>query len=128
MDKLLEHIRRTAESQLDRAKWRLYVQSFLSDVPREWQETRFRLSHSQNSILEVLGRYLSYNGFDCGRGIDYDRGQIQAKLQHRYGRNEDWFATVEGLFSEWLDLTLEVLATAGLFNARVLCRPVAGRS
>lgn len=111
MDKLLEHIRRTAESQLDRAKWRLYVQSFLSDVPREWQETRFRLSHSQNSILEVLGRYLSYNGFDCGRGIDYERGQIQAKLQHRYGRNEDWFATVEGLFSEWLDLTFEVLAT-----------------
>ena len=109
MDKLLEHLERTAGQCIpDLDQRRQFVQSFQQDAPRQWQTVMIRLDYPRTAILRAIDRCLAYDQFERGKGPDFATGRIQAKIERTYSRNEGWLATVGGLLSERLPLRFEV--------------------
>jgi hypothetical protein len=113
MDKLLEHLEKTVEDH--KKAWgidighqlMLFVESFQMGKPAAGEQYQCQLAYPRVLILDAMVRLLQQQRFDLGKGADYARGRLTARLEGKYDAAGGWIAAVPKR-SGHLHLTFEV--------------------
>src|SRR5262249_30475903 len=116
MDTLAVHLEKTANGYIQAQKWHdidrelmLFVESFRSDRPADTQPRQIQPPYEPLQILEAMVRLLQQQQFDLGKGADYARRLLVAKLEAKYDRRAaPGFLGAIRWRSDSLHLTFEV--------------------